>query len=173
MDEKYDRFKNEEPRSEGRGRTAAKRAAKEVEEVARQLVDLPEAEVAKLPISGEVRKELETTRRTTGRGGAKRQLKHFAGMLRRYEEEREELEAWLAGYHASHHQEVQAFHDLEKLRERLCDSQLGAQALAEVRERFPRLNVKKLQGLIRSVQASKDKKAFRDIFRMLKEEAGS
>ena len=167
--EEYDRFKDHEPRSEGRGRTAAKRAAKAVEETARQLVELPEAELAKLPISDELRAELVAARKTTGRGGAKRQLKHFAGMLRRFEEERLELEAWLAGYHADHHREVQSFHGLETLRERLCDAQESERALAEVGKRWPRLNLRKLQGLIRSVQATRDKKAYRDIFRLLKQ----
>lgn len=169
MEEEYDRFKDHEPRSEGRGRTAAKRAAKAVEEIARQLVDLPEAELAKLPINDELRQELTVARKTRGRGGAKRQLKHFSGQLRRYEEERLELESWLAGYHADHHREVKSFHNLEQLRERLCDAKQSDQALTEVRERWPRLNPRKLQGLIRSVQATQDKKAFRDIFKILKQ----
>jgi len=171
MDEEYDRFKDEEEKSEGRGRTAAKRAAKAVEETARQLVELPEAQLDKLPLDAELRRELEAARGTKGRGGAKRQLKHFAGLLRRYEDERLELEIWLAGYHADQYREVRAFHDLEELRERLCDVQQGDQALSEVQERFPALNLRKLGGLIRSVHASKDKKAYRDIFRMLKEAA--
>jgi len=169
MDEEYDRFQDEEPRSEGRGRTAAKRAAKAVEETARQLVELPEAQMEKLPLQEELRAELEAARKTKGRGGAKRQLKHFAGFLRRHEDERLEIETWLAGYHADQYREVRAFHDLEELRERLCDPAHSEQALEEVRERFPRLDLRKLGGLIRSVQASRDKKAFREIFRRLKE----
>jgi len=171
MDEEYDRFQDEEQKSEGRGRTAAKRAAKAVEETARQLVELPEAQLNKLPLGDELRHELATVRSTGGRGGAKRQFKHFAGLLRRYEDERLELETWLAGYHADQYREVRAFHDLEALRERLCDPAQSGPALDEVRENYPQVNLRKLNGLIRSVHGSKDKKAYREIFRMLKESA--
>ena len=169
MDGEYDRFKDEEPRTEGRGRSAAKRAAKAVEEIARQLVELPEAELGKLPVSDDLRAELERTRSTRGRGGAKRQLKHFAGLLRRHEEARDALQAWLEGYHADHFKEVQAFHGLEQLRERLCSPEESARALDEVRSRYPDIDVSRLEGLIRSVHATRDKKAFREIFRRLKD----
>jgi len=169
MDEEYDRFVDHEPRSEGRGRSAAKRAAKAVEEVARQLVELPEAQFAKLPLEADLRRELELARGAKGHSAAKRQLKHLAGLLRRYEDERRELETWLAGYHADHYQEVRAFHDLEKLRERLCTPGFSEQALAEVRDRYPQLDLRKLEGLVRGVQATQDKKAYREIFRRLKQ----
>jgi len=172
MDEEYDRFVDHEPRSEGRGRSAAKRAAKAVEETARQLVELPEAQLDKLALGADLRRELDLARGARGRSAGKRQLKHLAGLLRRDEEAREELEAWLSGYHADHYREVRAFHDLEELRERLCAKESTAQALSEVAERFPALDLRKLEGLVRSVQANGDKKAFRDIFRRLREAAG-
>jgi len=171
MDEEYDRFVDHEPRSEGRGRTAAKRAAKAVEETARQLVELPEAQLGRLPLGDDLRRELELVRGAKGHSAAKRQLKHFAGLLRRDEDERRELEAWLAGFHADHYREVKTFHDLEELRERLCAKESTSQALADVRERFPQLDLRKLEGLVRGVLATQDKKAFREIFRRLKQAA--
>jgi len=173
MDEEYDRFADHEPRSEGRGRSAAKRAAKAVEETARQLAELPETQLGKLPLGADLRCELDLVRGAKGHSAAKRQLKHLAGLLRRDEEAREELEAWLAGYHADHFREVRAFHDLEALRDRLCAAESSAQALDEVRGNFPGVDLRKLEGLIRSVQANGDKKAFREIFRRLREAAGA
>jgi ribosome-associated protein len=91
------RWYNDEPPTEGRGRSAKKRAAEAVEELAKRLVALPEASCRKLPLSADLRKELQVARDTEAMGARKRQVKHFAGEMRRREEEIEAIQTFLDG----------------------------------------------------------------------------
>lgn len=159
-------------RREKPSRSALKRAAKEVEETARQLVEMPEAELAQLALDAELAQEVELARETRGRGSHKRQVKHLAGMLRHRGEELIELRGALDGLHQVRNAEARALHELEALRERLCDPEQGEKALAEVAGRWPALDSAALSRKVRAVRSSKDKKAFREIYRMLRDAAG-
>lgn len=155
-------------RPEGRGRSAKKREAKTIEQLAQRLVALSGAELAKLPQDQELTTEIELARNTRGHSSRKRQIKHLAGFLRRHDEQREELEAALDGQAVSQRQESLAFHHLEDLRDRLCGTQTFEAALAEVRTTYPHLDDRKLARLAGSVQEHSDKKAAREIFRRLR-----
>lgn len=146
-----------------------KRAAKAVEELARQVVELPAAQWKKLPASPLVRTEIELARTTKGHGARKRQIKHLAGLLRQREEETEELQAFLSGLDQVHLKQKKDFHDLEELRDKLCDPALCAAALEELAVTFPDLDGAALGRLAKSVHANGDRKAFREIFRRLRE----
>jgi ribosome-associated protein len=163
----------EEYEQEGRGRSAAKRAATAIEDLAKILVDLSEAEYGRLPLEGDLRRELGVARSTGGHSSRKRQIKHFAALLRRDEETCAVLRAFVDGSQESHQQQTEAFHQLEQLRDRLCDPQQCAAALGEVRAAFPLIDAEKLAGLARSVHAGGDKKAYREIFRRLRGAAES
>lgn len=154
---------------EGRGRSAKKRAAKEVENLARRLVELSEAEFAKLPIDGDLRGELALARATSGHSSRKRQIKHFAGCLRRDQDQATVLEDYLQGCQVTMAREKQAFHRLEELRDRLCRAEDFSEALAEVGQLWPGMDLTKLGNLARSVHATGDKKAAREIFRRLRD----
>ncbi len=161
----------EEYQEAGRGRSAKKRAAKAVENLAQRLAELPEPAISGLPLSPEMAKELQLARNTRGHSSRKRQIKHLAGALRRNEEEQEQIEAALNGVDQVQRQEVMAFHQLEELRDRLCAPTDFEAALAEVRSLYPQLDSNKLAGLARSVHVSSDKKAHREIFRRLRKAA--
>lgn len=154
---------------EGRGRSAQKRAAKAVEELAIQLVELPESELGRLPLDSDLRRELTVARATRGHSSKRRQIKHFAGALRRNDAQRAAIEAHLNGYQLAQAGDRQDFHRLEALRDRLCDERLCEAALAEVGTLWPATDLQKLAGLARSVQNHGDKKAARDIFRRLRQ----
>ncbi len=160
-----------EKQEEGRGRSAQKRAAKAVEELAQRLVDLSDSAASSLPLSPEMAKELHLARNTRGHGSRKRQIKHLAGALRHNEEERAQIESALDGVDQVQRQEVTAFHQLEELRDRLCSPTDFDSALQEARDLYPQLDANKLAGLARSVHASSDKKAYREIFRRLRKAA--
>ena len=163
------RYDNEEEvRSEGRGRSAKKREAKAVEQLAQRLADLSDAELTKLPQDPELTKEIELARNTRGHGSRKRQIKHLAGLLRGHDEQREAIETALDGQAVIQRQETLAFHHLEELRDRLCVEKTFADALAEVRTSYPNLDDGKLARLARSVHEFSDKKAAREIFRRLR-----
>lgn len=153
---------------EGRGRSARKRAAKAVEQLAWRLVDLPEAALAELPVGAHLEDALREARQTRGHSSRKRQVKYLAGLLRKDEQQQEDLQDCLAQLDENHGRQVRAFHDLEDLRERLCTPATSAAALEETRSRFPQIDDQRLTGLVRSALEGKDKKAFREIFRRLR-----
>ena len=159
--------KQKEIKQEGRGRTAAKKVAKAIEETAQQLTELPESALGGLPLDDDLLRELQLARSTRGHGSRKRQIKHFAGLLRRYDR-LDELEAFLSGQHESHYQATQDFHNLEELRDRLCSAATFDAALGEVRQTYPLLSSNKLARLARNVHETSDKKAYREIFRQLR-----
>jgi ribosome-associated protein len=165
------RHEEEEERSEGRGRSAKKREAKAIEELAQRLTEITDSELGKLPNSPELAKEIELARNTRGHSSRKRQIKHLAGILRRYEEQRLAIEAALNSQSISQRQENLAFHHLEELRDRICEEQTFEAALNEVRITYPHLDDGKLARLARSVHEHKDKKAAREIFRRLRKAA--
>jgi ribosome-associated protein len=158
----------EEP-IEGRGRSARKREAKAVEHLAQRLVDLPEAAIVKLHLTGELADELQLAKNTLGHSSRKRQIKHLAGFLRRHDTQREQLEAELEGFSLAQRRTTLVFHNLEQLRDRLCRTDDFETALEEIRQSYPRLDVNKLAGLARSFHAVQDKKAYREIFRRLRQ----
>ena len=159
----------EQPITEGRGRSAKKRAAKAVEELAGQLVELSDSEFAKLPIDDDLRSELALARATGGHSSRRRQIKHFAACLRRDQEQTSLLEDYLQGCQVTLAREKQAFHRLEELRDRLCRAEDFTEALAEVGRTWPGIDLAKLGNLARSVHATSDKKAAREIFRHLRD----
>lgn len=159
---------------EGRGRSAKKRAAKAVEQLAQKLAELPETELAELPQESELAREIELARTTLGHGSRKRQIKHLAGFLRRHDDQREAVEAALAERAVSQRRETLEFQQLEELRDRLCNPQAFNQALEEVRNSYPMLDHRRITRLARSAQDHADRKAAREIFRQLrKAEEGS
>ena len=164
------RHEEEEIRSLGRGRTAKKREAKTIEELAHRLTEITASELGKLPKSPELSKEIELARSTKGKSSRKRQIKHLAGMLRGHEEQRLAIEAALDGQSVIQRQEALAFHHLEELRDRLCVADTFEAALTEVRTLYPHLDAGKLTRLAGSVHEHNDKKAAREIFRRLRKE---
>ena len=162
------RHEEEEVRDLGRGRSAKKREAKAIEELAQRLTEITASELAKLPKSPELSKEIDVARSTKGNSSRKRQIKHLAGMLRSHEEQRLAIEAALDGQSVIQRQESLAFHHLEELRDRLCDLEAFEAALVEVRTTYPHIDDNKLARLARSVHENSDKKAAREIFRRLR-----
>lgn len=162
---------DEEIRSEGRGRTAKKREAKAVEELAQRLTEITDSALSKLPKSPELTKEIELARNTRGHSSRKRQIKHLAGVLRSNEEQREEILTALDGQSVSQRQENLVFHHLEELRDRLCATDTFEAALTEVRTTYPHIDDSKLARLAGSFHEYNDKKAAREIFRRLRKAA--
>lgn len=153
----------------GPSRSAKKRAAQEIEHLAHELADLAEAEWRKLPATPELRDEIRQARETSGHSSRKRQIKHLAGVLRRDEEATAALRDFLDGQHAQQLAEKKTFHALEELRDRLCNPELYATALQEVGQRYPGIDQAEIAHLARAVHDSKDRRAYREIFRRLRE----
>jgi ribosome-associated protein len=151
----------------GQSRTARKRAAHAVEDLARQLVELPDSQWRKLPVDDELRAEIALARGTHGHGSRDRQTRHLAALLRRREEDLFLLSAFLDTGRQQHQQQTEDFHQLELLRDRLCAPATFAAALEEAAA-LPGADREALAGLARSVHAGGDKRAAREIFRRLR-----
>jgi ribosome-associated protein len=157
--------------TEGRGRSAQKRVAKTIEILAQRLVDLPDSEFRKLPRDPELTKEIELTRNTFGHSSRKRQIKHLAGLLRRDDVKRCKFEQALDSQMVNQRQKALAFHHLEELRDRLCETKTFDEAMATVRSIYPLIDDSKITRLAGSVHKHGDKRASREIFRRLRQAA--
>lgn len=150
-------------------RSARKRDAKSVEQLAIALAELGDADFAKLPASAPILAALRETRAIKGHGSRKRQLKFFAGMLRREPEEAEQLRLFVEGEHQQHRDETRLVHQLEQLREQLCVAGTRNAALEKARQLCPNLDQPALKRLIDAYRGPEDKKNYRLIFRCLRE----
>jgi ribosome-associated protein len=151
-------------------RTKKKQQAKQIELVAKQLVDLTDHQFSQLKLPSAVAQEAELARNTRGHGSQRRQLKHLAGMLRKAEDDLSALLEQLTNLDQVARGDKKQFHQLEKLRDRLCATDSFAAAFTEMLELAPDIDRKTISRLARSVQQHDDRRAYREIFRRLRDE---
>ncbi len=149
-------------------RSALKRAAKAVEELAERLAGLSAQQLSRLSPPEEVAAELRVVAKAAGHGARKRQIKHLAGLLRRDDEWTDRLREFLDGSDIRHYREQELFHRLETLRDRLCGPETFSAALEETESLFPAIDREQISRLAAAVQAGGDKHAFREIFQLLR-----
>ncbi len=150
-------------------RTKKKQLAKEIEKLANRLVELPQQQFRKLELDDELAAEVEEARSTGGRSSHKRQVKHLAGALRKREEQVMALLAALEDVDQVKYSEKRQFHKLEDLRDRLCDVKTFQQAFDEMIAQWPAVDRGGISRLARSVHNSADKRAYREIFKRLRD----
>jgi ribosome-associated protein len=148
-------------------KSALKRAAKDIETTALQAVEHAAELLARLELTASVRDEIELASRTQGHGSRKRQIKHLAGVLRKYPDDLEQIQAHLNGTSARQLAEQEQFHRLEQWRDALCNPEMAPATLKEIAQSFPEADRAALEKLSRAAQ-QRDKKAFREIFRYLR-----
>ncbi|MDA3903748.1 MAG: DUF615 domain-containing protein [Desulfuromusa sp.] len=151
-------------------RTKKKQEAKQVEQIAEQLVSLPDKQFSQIDLPAIVAQEAELARATKGRGSQRRQLKHLAGLIRKSEDVLEALTRQLESLDQVTRGDKKQFHQLEKLRDRLCDADSFTAAFDEMLELAPEIDRKAISRLSRSVQQHDDRRASREIFRRLRDE---
>ena len=152
-------------------RTKKKHQAKEIEQLAVQLVGLTDKQFGQLVLPDNVAYEAEEARITKGRSSQRRQLKHLAGMIRKTDgalasilEQLENLDQVSRGV-------KKQFRKLEQLRDRLCSAASFAAAFDEMIESFPGIDRKSISRLAHSVHQHEDKRAYREIFKRLRDES--
>lgn len=150
-------------------KTKRKKLAKDVETLAHRLVELPLSQFARLKLDAEVAAEVETARATDGRGSHKRQVKHLASLLRQREEQVRVALEMLEDIDQVRGGEKRQFHQLEDIRDRLCDAQTFAAAFDEMIVLWPAVDRGTISRLARSVHTYGDKRASREIFKRLRE----
>jgi ribosome-associated protein len=160
---------------EGPSRSQRRREALDVLALASRLVEQNEADLAKLPLSDELRALVRESQRITQQIARKRQLAFLAKNLRREDAELlETLRHALEHDKADARRETAALHRVEAWRERLIDE--GDIALAELINMHPTADRQHLRQLARNAKDerlhNKPLHAYRELFRELREVIG-
>ena len=163
------------PEFDGPSRSQERREALAVLELAKQLVELSEPQLAQVPMDDDLRAVVHDTRRITQQIARKRQTQYLAKQLRRRSDE--ELATLRAALH--HDREVTRrdtaeLHRIEAWRDRLIDE--GDEALSQLLQQFPQADRQHLRGLARQAKvdrlANKPPHSYRELFRALRETMG-
>jgi len=152
-------------------KTRRKQQAKAVEQLAEQLATMSANQFAHLQLADDLTREVEIARTTRGRGSQKRQVKHLAAVLRQREAELQQVLAQMQKLDQVAHSEKRQFHQLEQLRDRLCNLAGFDAAFRDMLEQFPQIDRNVIGRLARSVHQHGDKRASREIFRRLRDAA--
>lgn len=116
-------------------------------DLGRELIALPPAKLARLPLDEPLREAIALAQRIHSHEGRRRQV-HYVGKLMRQADAsalRAQLDAWASGSRA----ETRAMHRLEALRDRLIDSD---EALTQLLAQFPGLDIQSLRAQIRAAR---------------------
>jgi ribosome-associated protein len=150
-------------------KTKKKKQAKEIDVLAENLVALGDRQFAQLELSDLVLSEVELARSTKGRGSYKRQLKHLSAILRKLDDELEQIKTQLTDLDQVNRTDKKQFHTVEKLRDRLCQQDSFEVAFTEMLELAPSIDRNVISRLARSVHQHEDKRAYREIFKRLRD----
>lgn len=159
------------PQDSRPSRTAVKRAALAVTELAHRIAELPEATFRRLPLDADTREDFATARALKPSGARDRLLRHLSAVLREEAELLEQLRAALDGTDQQHRDEARLFHHLETLRDRLLVPESADAALVEAQAEFPALDSPALKNALALHRKTGDKAAFRSVFRLLRDAA--
>jgi ribosome-associated protein len=154
---------------EGRGRSRRKREAQALKELGDELVNLPEAELAALPLEEKLRDAIELARRITAHGGAARQRNLIGKILRHTDVT--EIRAAIERRELDRRLEAREFHRIETWRNRLLAE--GETAVAALLATEPALDATLLRRLVDTARHEADlgrpPAAARELFRWLRE----
>lgn len=146
-----------------------KRDSKALQELGSEIVKLPEAQLARIPLPDNILEAIQLARSIKARGGLKRQLQYIGKLLRNVDAE--PIEQAMEKIRTNSAQATARLHRLEQWRDRLIDG--GDEALGALLEEAPQADRQHLRQLIRNAQkelaANKPPKSARELFRYLRE----
>jgi ribosome-associated protein len=154
-------------------RSAQRRAALDVLELAEQLVGMTAAQLERLPIADELMPHIRDTQRIGSYGARKRQMAFLAKQMRRQDDEAlEAIRDALSKDGEAARQETAAMHRLEALRDTLLGED-GDAAMTELLDAHPDADRQKLRQLVRNTheerRRNKPPRAYRELFRELRD----
>lgn len=152
-------------------RTARKEAAHAITDLAQQIAELPEATFRRLPLNEETRAAFVIARGLKASSARSRQVRHLAGLLREDDVMLSGVHQTLEGNDQQQLDNNKLFHHLEELRDRLLAPESTAAALHEALTAFPALDQAALKSALAQHHKDSDKKAFRTVFRLLRDAA--
>ena len=153
-------------------RSANRRAALDVLELAETLVGLSAAQLARLPIPDALVPHVRETQRITSYGARKRQIAFLAKQMRRQDDEAlDAIRDAMSKDGEAARKETAAMHRIEALRDALLGDD-GDAALTALLATHPGADRQKLRQLVRNAheerKRNKPPRAFRELFRELK-----
>ena len=162
--EDHDDFEAEE-----KSKTQLKREAEEKQKLAKQLVEMSEANLAKMPLDDELADAILVARKINRKkDGFRRQLQFLGKLMRNRDTSPIEHAVMLLTN--QHHMANAHFHYLETLRDNLIKA--GDSAVEEALEEHPQLERQKLRQLLRKInkeqQQNKPPAGARELFKYLK-----
>lgn len=145
-----------------------KRESHALQDMGEELVSLPAAKLAKIPMPEELAQAVALARKIKARGGLKRQLQYIGKIMRSIDAE--PIARALDELKNAAGKETAKFHRLEQWRDRLVAE--GDSALGQLLDEFPSADRQHLRQLIRNAQreaaGNKPPKSSREIFRYLR-----
>jgi ribosome-associated protein len=153
----------------GPSRSAQRREALDVLELARQLVELDAGRLAKLPLGEHLLPHVAQARRISSHIARKREIAFLAKQLRREDDDALDAlrDALDVGGEAAR-LDTARLHRAEQWRERLLGEE-GAAALSALMDEFPGADSQRLRQLVRNAlaerKAGKPPRAFRELYR--------
>lgn len=154
-------------------KTQRKNEMKALQALGERIIAMSEAERARLPLSEDMRFAVEETSRIRSHEGRRRHMQYVGKVMRR-----EDLPAIQAAFDAMEQEAVrrdQAFHRLERWRDRLIDD-TSAESLEAFIAEYPDVDRQTLRQLIRNAQSERQRGKpptnARKLFRLIRETAG-
>ncbi len=151
-------------------KSARKRQAQQIEELAHDLVEMSAVNIGRLQLDPQMLTIVERAR-DLRKGARKREIKHLAGLLRQDHEQLDAIRRFHHGVSQQQLDENRHFHALENWREGLCDPERRAAVRSEIVQALPALDIGALDKLLHRYQGPEDKKRYRQIFTLLRKAA--
>ena len=157
---------------EAPSRSQLKRDSAALQKTGEDLAALSPALWDKFSISKDMRQALNEFLRVRGHEAKRRQLQYIGRLMRN--ENADQIEYELAGLKTGHEHQTMEFHALEDLRDRIIENDANAwdevnKLLEGMGEEEKKEWIKKIETYAKAVRDKNDKKAFRFLFRTLKE----
>jgi ribosome-associated protein len=144
----------------------------ELQKLGERLTRTPAAQLARMPLSEELRLVLEETRRIKSHNALRRHYRRLGKLLRG--EDLSAIQQIIEEIDGLHQAGVDRFHALERWRERLIDE--GSEAFGAFLQAYPNADRQHLRHLIQAVELERAKEqppaAYRKLFKYLREVSG-
>ena len=168
MKKKYKDHIEDESEDEIVSRAAIKRELQVLADLAKELVELNDAQLAKLPLNDVIVAAVVESRRIHQHIARKRHLKYIAKQMREIDEQ-----ALIAAMSVSKDQDRAAnarFHHMEKWRDRLIEE--GDEGLKDFMDEYPQVDRQKIRQLVRNAQKEQQTeqppKSSRALFKLIR-----
>ena len=146
-----------------------KRDANDLLDVGKKLISMPESRLKRMPLDDDLRREVEFARRIRSNGARKRQMMTVGKMLRL--RDNEALIDAINDVNQKNRKDNARFHHIEAWRDKLIEGENDA--LSELMEKNPAMNVQTLRQLIRNAnkeaKLGKPPAASRKLFKLLRD----